>query len=221
MATNQVVQNSNDQVGSNPATSDTTVTAGGATPTLTPVVAPMGLRQELQQMLQGWQSVIPSDSTMKSSVGSLTQAAVVGKLQGWLGLYTALDTQATAYTQARVPVKAMQSEAREYLAALKAVLAGSFGPQSPQLVQFGLKPRKARKPLTAQQLAVRAAKAMATRKLRGTRGPVQKAKVKVGPMKFIDPVETTASVESPAQTTAAPSPGDAASSATSSAPVVK
>ena len=40
METQNVVSNSSDQVGSNPATSDTTVTAGGATPTLTPVVAP-------------------------------------------------------------------------------------------------------------------------------------------------------------------------------------
>src|SRR5580700_9390510 len=102
MATEQVVQNSSTQVGSNPATSNTTVTAEGATPTSAPVVAPKGLRLELQQMLQGWQAAIPGDSTMQSSAGSLTQAAVVGKLQGWLGLYTALDTQATAYKQARV-----------------------------------------------------------------------------------------------------------------------
>ena len=65
-------------------------------------------------MLQGWQSVIPSDSTVQSSLGGLTQAAVVGKLQGWLGLYTALDIQATAYKQARGPVTSMQSEARQY-----------------------------------------------------------------------------------------------------------
>jgi hypothetical protein len=217
MATQQVVQNSSDQVGSNSATSNTTVTAAGATPTPAPVVAPKGLRLELQQMLQGWQSVIPGDSTMPSSAGSLTQAVVVGKLQGWLGAYTALDFQATAYKQARVPVESMQSEARQYLAALKIALASALGPQSPQLAQFGLKPKKAPRQLTSAQLAVKAAKAAATRELRGTTGPVKKARIKAGPMKFVDPVNATASQPS-AQP---PASTDPATSAASSPPVVK
>jgi hypothetical protein len=222
METTQAVSNSSDPVGSNPATSTTTVTAAGATPTSAPVVAPKGLRLELQQMLQGWQSVIPGDSTMQSSAGSLTQAAVVGKLQGWLGLYTALDTEATAYKQARVPVTSMQPEARQYLAVLKAALANSLGPQSPQLAQFGLKPKKVPRPLTAAQLAVRVAKARATRQLRGTKGPVEKAKTKAGPMQFVEPVASaTATVGS---TSAAPATVGSTSSApatvgsTSSAP---
>jgi hypothetical protein len=194
METTNVIPNSSDQVGSNSATSNTTVTAAGATPTPAPVVAPKGLRLDLQQMLQGWQTVIPSDSTMSSSAGSLTQAAVVGTLQGWLGAYTALDTQATAYKQARVPVQSMQAEARQYLAALKLALASALGPQSPQLAQFGLKPKKSPRPLTSKQLAVRAAKAAATRNLRGTTGPLQKASIKAGPMTFVEPVDASSAV---------------------------
>jgi len=188
MATEQAVQNSND------ATNAPSVTAAGTSPTPAPLVAPKGLRLELQQMLQGWQAVIPADSTMQSSAGSLTQAAVVAKLQGWLGAYTALDVQATAYKQARVPVKSLQPEARQYLAVLKAALANAFGPQSPQLEQFGLKPRKAPKPLTSAQQAVKVAKAKATRDLRGTKGPVQKAGITAGPMKFVEPVDAAAAV---------------------------
>ncbi len=196
METQQVVPNSSDQVGLNPATSNTTMTAAGATQTPAPVVAPKGYRLVLQQMLQGWQAVIPSDSTMLSSAGSLTQAAVVGCK--WLGAYTALDTQATAYKQARVPVESLQPEARQYLAVLKAALANALGPQSPQLAQFGLKPRKTPRPLTSQQLAVKAAKAKATRKLRGTTGPAQKASIKAGPMTFVEPTEANAAASDPA-----------------------
>ena len=206
MATQQVVQNSSDQVGSNSATSNTTVTAAGATPTPAPVVAPKGLRLELQQMLQGWQTVIPSDSTVMSSAGGLTQAAVVGKLQEWLGTYTSLDAQATAYKQARGPVTSMQSDARQYLAVLKMALANTLGPQSPQLVQFGLKPRKATRQPTSQQLAVKAAKALATRKLRGTTGPVQKASIKAGPMTFVEPTEANSTATDPATSAASSSP---------------
>jgi hypothetical protein len=206
METQQVAQNSSDQVGSNPATSNTTVTAAGATPTPAPVVAPKGLRLELQQMLQGWQTVIPSDSTVMSSAGGLTQAAVVGKLQEWLGTYTSLDAQATAYKQARGPVTSMQSDARQYLAVLKMALANTLGPQSPQLVQFGLKPRKATRQPTSQQLAVKAAKALATRKLRGTTGPVQKASIKAGPMTFVEPTEANSTATDPATSAASSSP---------------
>jgi hypothetical protein len=207
METQNVVPNSSDQVGSSSATSNTTVTAAGATPAPAPVLAPKGLRLELQQMLQGWQSVIPSDSTMLSSAGSLTQAAVVGKLQEWLGAYTALDAQATAYKQARVPVQSMQAEARQYLAALKLALANALGPQSPQLEQFGLKPKKAPRPLTSQQQAVKAAKALVTRKLRGTKGPVQKASIVAGPMKFVDPVDAATAQATSEASSATPTSG--------------
>jgi hypothetical protein len=49
------------------------------------VVAPRGYRLALQQMLQGWQELIPGDSTLLSSAGSLNQAAVLAQLQEYLG----------------------------------------------------------------------------------------------------------------------------------------
>ncbi len=66
-----------------------------------------------------------------------------------------------------------------------------FGAKSLQLVKFGLLPKKTRAPLTAPELAVRAATAAATRALRGTKGSVQKAKVKSGPMQVtVGPVSS-------------------------------
>ncbi len=196
MATQDAVQGSSVQVGSTP-TSPTTISTGtsggsagnnttgitaGTNPTSAPVVGPMGFRQVLQQMLQGWQAVIPSDSTVASSTGALEQAAVVKQLQGYSQAYTAMDAQATAYKQSRVPVKAQLAEARQYIAMLTLALQNAFGPTSPQLEQFGLKPRKAPRPLTSKQKAVAAARSKATRVLRGTKGPVAKATIKSGPM---------------------------------------
>ena len=91
------------------------------------------------------------------------QAGVLAQLQGYLEAYMALDTSATADKEARGQVESQLVEAQKYYATLKAAVATYFGAGSPQLVKFGLKPRKARAPLTTAQLAGRAAKAKATR----------------------------------------------------------
>ena len=192
-------QNSSEQVATQVAAStgtsggsagnNTTTGGTGQIASPTAVVAPKGFRLELQQMLQGWQEVIPSDSTFASSGGSLSQAAVLAQFQGYLGAYTALDASATAASEARAQVRSQLPEVRAYYASLKAVVATYLGGQgSPQLAKFGLKPRKARAKATSSELVVRAAKAMATRKLRGTKGSVQKAATKSGPMQFVEPV---------------------------------
>ena len=166
-------------------------TTGGTGPIAspTPVAAPKGFRSELQQLLQGWQEVIPSDSTFASSAGGFSQPAVLAKLQGYLEPYTDLDTHVTGANEARAQVRSQMSEAKAYCSALKAaVITYLGGENSPRLAKFGLKPRKTRTPLTSEQLAVRAAKVRATRKLRGTMGSTKKAGIKSGPMQFVDPV---------------------------------
>ena len=65
----------------------------------------------------------------------------------------------TALKQARAQEKSQLPEARRYFAVLKAAVTSFFGAGSPQLAQFGLLPKKARKALTSSQLAVKAAKA--------------------------------------------------------------
>ena len=115
MATQQVVGNGSEVAGTQVATStgtsggsagnNTTTGGTGSITSSTPVVAPKGFRSELQQMLQGWQEVIPSGSTFASSGGGFSQAAVLAKLQGYLGAYTDLDTNATAVNEARALVR--------------------------------------------------------------------------------------------------------------------
>ncbi len=173
----QVVTQVATSTGTSGGSAGNNTTTGGAEPiaSTTPVVAPRGYRHALQQMLQGWQELIPGDSTLLSSAGSLNQAAVLAQLQEYLGVYADLDTHATGTTQARAQAGSQLPEVRTYYAALKAAVISYFGVKSPQLVKFGLKPRKTPAPLTSTQLAVRAAKVKATRQLRGTKGPVQKA----------------------------------------------
>ena len=181
--TQQVAENSSTAAAANPAASNTPVETSGAIPTPTPVVAPKGFRQELQQMLQGWQTVIPGGSTIQSSKGgSLSQAAVLAQLEGYLGVYTTLDAQVIALAQVRTQERSQTPEAHQYIDVLRTAVVFLLGAGSPQLVQFGIQPRKPPKALTSTALAVRAAKAKATRALRGTTSKKQKALVKSGPM---------------------------------------
>jgi hypothetical protein len=192
------------------AGSNTPVAASGAIPSSTPVVAPKGFRQDLQQMLQGWQTAIPSGSAIQSSNGSaLTQAAVLEQLQGYLGVYTDLDAAATALQQVRAQEKSQLPGARQYLDVLRAAVANFFGAGNPQLVQFGFQPKKARKAMSSSTLAVRAAKAKATRKLRGTMGKQQKAPIKAGTVQYAVSVQEATPDSASAGTAAAstaPSP---------------
>ncbi len=129
--------------------------------------------------------MVPSGSAIQSSNGSsLTQAAVLEQLQEYLGVYTDLDAHVTALAQVRTQERSQVPEARQYLDVLRAAVANFFGAGSPQLVQFGFQPRKPRKVLSSAALAVRAAKAAATRTLRGTMSKKQKAPIKSGPMKL-------------------------------------
>ncbi len=195
------------------AGNDTAGGTSGNTPAGSPVVAPKGFRSGLQQMLQGWLGVIPSNSALSTSVGTLTQASVTEQLQAYLAAYTALDSDATALKQTRVQVKAQLPQARKYFAALKVALRSYLGEESPQLAQFGLKPSKDRKPLSTKKAAVKVARSIATRALRGTTGPVKRLETKSGPMQFVDPVAASGA--------ASTAPADASVSPNSSPPVAK
>jgi hypothetical protein len=61
-----------------------------------------------------------------------------------------------------------------FLAAYVAYVKATFGSSPTVLADFGLAPKKARKPLTPEQKAAASAKAKATRAARGTKGPVAK-----------------------------------------------
>jgi hypothetical protein len=176
----------------------------------TPVVAPKGFRSALQLMLQGWQELIPTAVAFPSSAGDVTQSEILSKLQGYLQAYQDLDTHVTAANLARARLESQEAEVRVFHATLTTLAAAYFGAHSPQLVKFGLKPRRARAALTSEQQAIRAARVMATRKLRGTMGRVQKAAIKSGPMALTvgpaEPVPAASTMASTAPLAVGPAP---------------
>ena len=67
---------------------------------------------------------------------------------------------------------------RAFLVAFVSFVRGTFGESPEVLADFGLLPKKVRKPLTVEQLAAAKAKRAATRKARGTTSKKQKLAVK-------------------------------------------
>jgi hypothetical protein len=200
MTTTNTDQGSSDEVSSSSPTNRTVTTGGSA------VVAAKGFRRELQQMLQGWEAVMSANPALTSSVGTLTQASVLGQLQAYLATYKAMDTHAMALQHMRLRSRDELAEAEKYFAALRSALRSFFGEESPQLAHFGLKPKKAAAPLTSEARAVRVAKARATRTLRGTKGHLQLQKIKSGPMLFMKPVLDSPEVDPPNAPAASPPP---------------
>ncbi len=98
---------------------------------------------------------------------------------------------------------------RPILRAYAHVVLVAFADATAMLADFGIAPPKARTPMTAEQLAARAAKAKATRIARGTTSKKQKLAVK-GDVTgvVVTPVRSQASAAPPVQpvTTASSSP---------------
>ena len=96
-----------------------------------------------------------------------------------------------------------------FMAAYVAYVKAMFGQSPDMLADFGLMPKKARKPLTAEQLAAAKAKAAATRKARGTAGSVQKSLI-TGNLVGVTVTPITASTATPSPepvTASAPATG--------------
>jgi hypothetical protein len=97
-----------------------------------------------------------------------------------------------------------------FMAAYEAYVKAMFGQSPDVLADFGLVPKKARKALTAEQLAAAKAKAEATRKARGTTGSVKKSLI-TGNVVGVTVTPITAPT---ATATASPEPSTASAPAT-------
>jgi hypothetical protein len=123
------------------------------------------------------QHFAPTD-TLKIANGIFSRADVEATLQAFVDLRTAVDAARTAL-QAKLVAEANQSPAlRERIHAIVAYVRATFGNSPDILTDFGLKPKKARTPLTVEQRAAASEKRAATRKARHTMGKRQKRQIK-------------------------------------------
>jgi len=189
--------------------------ASGLSATTVPQTKPAtGFRLQLQQMLTGLQTVLPSDASLVAPAGSNTAtlpvATLIQQVQAGLADYSAVDSAELALTQTRAQLDADLPTAKAQFAAMRAALVFFFGAKSLQLAQFGLKPQKAPTPMSPEAKVAAVVKRSQTRAIRHTLGPKQKAQ-----LKFTGQVAVATQVSAPAAVPAAP-----ASAAPAPAPAV-
>ncbi len=153
-----------------------------------------------QQMGAGIRKHFSNVSSLTFGNSPFTPAQIEASLQTLIDLRTAVE-DARAAIQAKVAAdNAQAAPLRSQMAALVAFVKVTFGNTPDVLADFGLKPNKARTPLTLDQKAAASAKRAATRAARHTMGSKQKKEVK-GTITTI-----VASPTTPAAPPVAPSP---------------
>jgi hypothetical protein len=167
-----------------------------------------------KQLIAGFKQHMSTVSSLTVVGVPYTPAQVEAFLQELIDLRAAVD-DAKSSTKAKIATENAQAPAlRSQMAALVAIVKGSFANQPDVLADFGLKPKKAVTPLTIGQLADAAAKRAATRAARHTMGPKQKQKVKGTITTIVTPPAADAPAPvAPAPVVTAPNTGTPTTSA--------
>ena len=109
---------------------------------------------------------------------TFTPAEVEAQLLAFATLRSDVES-AKAVVQAKLEDEKVKGPAlRVFLIAFEGIVRSAFGGSPDVLADFGLQPRKGKKPRTAEQLAAAKAKREATRKARGTLGKRKKLAIK-------------------------------------------
>jgi hypothetical protein len=156
------------------------------------------------KLVAGIQKYLSAVPVLTVGGGAFSPAQVEAQL-------TALATLRSDVNTARIVMETKLADERVkgpalevFLSAVVSFVRGTFGNSPEVLADFGLKPRKAPKPLTAEQLTARVKKAEATRRARGTVGKKKKLAI-VGDVTgvVVTPVTVTTNTPEPEPVAAA------------------
>jgi hypothetical protein len=161
------------------------------------------------QLIAGTQKHLASGGQLPLASGATTAAQLTTQLQAIVQLRSDVDA-AKAQTAAKLAAWHAQMPAlRIVMDALVAYVRAIYASAPDVLADFGLKPKKARTPLTIAAKAAAAAKRAATRAARHVMGSVQRKAVKgdvasvvVTPVVAPQPVAATSNGTSPPAPTA-------------------
>ena len=135
----------------------------------------------VQNRITAMQAGFTKDFTAKQSLAvdgnTMLQPAIMSMLATVLSLITNAETARTALAAAVAAKKAGMAQVLKDLDNLEAALKAAFGSGAAQLQDFGIKPPKARKALTAEEKALSVAAAKGTKKVRGIIGKSQRAAI--------------------------------------------
>jgi hypothetical protein len=131
-----------------------------------------------EKLAAGTQKHLSGIGQLVLESGTFTPAQAQAQLQSFAKLRHDVDAAKSAVQAALQDEKSRAPTMRAFYTAFIVYIRAAFGNSPDILADFGLPPKKARKPRTAEQLAAAAAKRKSTRLARGTKGKKQKAAIK-------------------------------------------
>jgi hypothetical protein len=133
----------------------------------------------VKQLITGTNKHFPNGSqTVTVGGASRTVNEVTTELQSFVDLREAVEAAKAASKAKLESERAQAPSLRGFISTFETFVKGTFGNSPETLADFGIAPRKAPKPLTAEQKAAAALKRIATREQRHTMGKVQRKGVK-------------------------------------------
>jgi hypothetical protein len=151
----------------------------------------------VQALIAGTTKHFPSGSFTIGNT-TYTSASLIPVLQGLANAMLARNAAETGAKDALTAEQAAQAQVGPILRAYERLVLAAFANATQTLADFGLTPPKVRTPLTAQQLAVKAAKAKATRAARGTTSKKKKLAIKGNVTGVIETPVTAPTAATPA-----------------------
>src|SRR5579872_1326755 len=134
--------------------------------------------KRLTLMLEGCKTALPANATLLLAGQSTPQPAIVQTLTAYAARVQAVVDAKLVYEQAVKARDAADPEVFAYLDRVNSGLAAYFGADNPTLGKFGVPVKHPPAKLTAEQLALKAARLRATRTARGTKGKKAKQAIK-------------------------------------------
>jgi hypothetical protein len=105
-------------------------------------------------------------------------ADLITKLNGYYGILDAVVKGEVAVAQAQTALAQVEPELVTFVQQTRKSIKGALGNKNPSLAVYGMKADKDPQPLTVEGEQAKVAKMKATRALRHTMGPKQKAQLK-------------------------------------------
>jgi hypothetical protein len=165
------------------ATSATTPTSATPTALVTSIAngsnhgTKVDLQANYQALVSGLQTYYQPTDTFHMPDGTYTRDELITELSGFVSAAQPTKASNTQWRSDIQTERALAQKAQVLRTALKGIVTARFGAGAAAILQFGFALPKART-RSAETKAVAAVKSLATREARGTKGSVEKKKVK-------------------------------------------
>ena len=167
-----------------------------------------GITGEDQQVIAGIKQDLQQMSSFPLGGATFTPTSLVAFIQSRIDAASAVATTKANWLSAVKTYEAINAQATVVVRELKAMVIATYGSGSQKLADFGFT-AVTRTPLTPAQKVERAAKALATRKARGTLGSKQKKAITGATPAASPPASSTPATPAAATPPAAPAPAPA------------